>query len=221
MSVKDKRLTCYTPPLPSQSFFWGNSTTNRPWPCCLGWNESQDYQILEISFTGRQKNKSFEYDTGCALTFISVLSLRMEGGRERGRGDGTEGGRSALCRWQDWLCVWWMGLSQTVTGLCSIHVDVQYALHPLTSREPFCPDDLQIVSSLAAYGEHSHWGASRTHCWAPGSKKYNNNNNNKNPNYWIVLVQIHLIIYLSDLVKCRNTDWPFSLETLRCLRWPN
>lgn len=85
-------MTCYTPPLPSQSFFWGNSTTNRPWQCCLGWNESQDYQILEISFTGRQKNKSFEYDTGCVLTFISVLSLRMEGGRERGRGGRREGG---------------------------------------------------------------------------------------------------------------------------------
>lgn len=41
-----------------------------------------------------------------------------------------------------------MGLSQTVTGLCSIHADVQYALHPVTSWEAFCPDNLRIVSSL-------------------------------------------------------------------------
>lgn len=82
--------------------------------------------------------------------FISMLSLRM------GEGGGTE-----RAPWQDWLCVWWMGLSQTVTGLCSIHVDVQYALHPVTSWEPFCPDNLHIVSSLAAYGGCGHWGVFR------------------------------------------------------------
>lgn len=106
------------------------------------------------------RSKSFEYDTRRVLMFISVLSLRMEGGIERRRWGQREGGRGALCRWQDWLCVWWMGLSQTVTGLCSIHVDVQYALHPPTSRELFCPDDLQIASSLAAYGRYSRWGVS-------------------------------------------------------------
>lgn len=168
--VKDKRMTCYTPWLPSRKlFFFFNAAHQQTGPAMLpGMKWIQVYQLLEISFIWRQNNKSFQYEAGCVLVFISTLSLRMEGGRERRRG--TEGGRSALCRWQDWLCVWWMGLSQTVTGLCSIHVDIQYALHRLTSREPFCPDDLQIVSSLAAYGEHSRWGVSHTDCWSAGSK---------------------------------------------------
>lgn len=184
-----------------------NSTTNTG---NVAWDEINPgiYQLLEISFIGRRKNRLFEYDTRRVLMFISVLSLRMEGGRERGRRGRREGGRGALCRWQDWLCVWWMGLSQTVTGLCSIHVDVQYALHPLTSREPFCPDDLQIASSLAAYGGYSRWGVS------PLTDRLGA----KMPNYWMVSVQINVIIYLLDLVnKCRNTDyWPFSWETSRC-----
>lgn len=57
-----------------------------------------------------------------------------------------------------------MGLSQTVTGLCSIHVDVQYALHPVTSWEAFCPDNLHIVSSPAAYGGCGHWGVCHGRC---------------------------------------------------------
>ena len=88
--------------------------------------------------------------------FISVLSLRV--------GVGGGGGESALCHWQDWICVWWMGLSQTVTDLCSIHVDVQHAPHPVTSWEPFCPGDLHIVSSAAAYGRRGHWGVSHGRC---------------------------------------------------------
>lgn len=57
-----------------------------------------------------------------------------------------------------------MGLSQTVTGLCSIHVDVQYALHPMTSWEAFCPDNLHIASFLAAYGGCGHWAVCHGCC---------------------------------------------------------
>lgn len=38
------------------------------------------------------RNKSFEYDARRVLMFISVLSLRMEGGIERGRWGQREGG---------------------------------------------------------------------------------------------------------------------------------
>lgn len=60
----------------------------------VAWEEINPgiYQLLEISFIGRRKNRLFEYDTRRVLRFISVLSLRMEGGRERGRrGGGREG----------------------------------------------------------------------------------------------------------------------------------
>lgn len=61
----------------------------------VAWDEINPgiYQLLEISFIGRRKNRSFEYDTRRVLMFISVLSLRMEGGRERGRRGRREGGR--------------------------------------------------------------------------------------------------------------------------------
>lgn len=88
--------------------------------------------LWKLAFGRRQPaNKSFEYTL---LMFISTLSLRV------GRGGwGRVAGGATLCGWRDWLCVWWMGLSRTLTAPCSIHVDVQSAaLHPTTSwRPPF------------------------------------------------------------------------------------
>lgn len=194
-----------------RTFFYRNSTTNRPWQCCLGWNDSQVYQLPEISFIGRQENKSYECDTGCVLMFISMLSLRMEGGRERGRGDrGREERIVPLTGLA--LCVMNGAVTdgdRFVFNTCGCTIrsaspDKPGAFLSRWSPNGFISGCLWWTRSLSA-------GAHRLLVpWKQKCQKYG-----------IVLVQIHLIIYLLDQVKCRNPDWPFSWETFRCLSWPS
>lgn len=84
-----------------------------------------------------QRGKTNHLNTySAALMLISELSLRA----------GIDGAHCGSDR--AGFCRWWMGPSDVLTALCSIHVDTILAAS-LDKLMGFCPDNLHCVYSLS------------------------------------------------------------------------